>query len=117
MSWFALEWSIVGPAIVAGLLVLSLHVPLGQVVLQRGPGATPEQNCRRIDSPSAKYTEISPGVPVESASTAGGRLRPQPMYRWNQLTPPLSDSYSANRDTDSGPQVIGPSHFMMKTTF
>ena len=36
MSWIALEWSIVGPAIVAGLLVLCLHVPLGQVVLARG---------------------------------------------------------------------------------
>ena len=36
MSWLNLEWSIVGPAVVAGLLVLSTHVPLGQVVLKRG---------------------------------------------------------------------------------
>ncbi|MEJ8567763.1 metal ABC transporter permease [Elongatibacter sediminis] len=36
MSWVAVEWSIIGPAVVAGLLVLSTHVPLGQVVLQRG---------------------------------------------------------------------------------
>lgn len=31
-----LNWSILGPAIVAGLLVLSTHVPLGQEVLKRG---------------------------------------------------------------------------------
>ncbi len=36
MSWEAVEWTIVGPALVAGLLVLSTHVPLGQVVLRRG---------------------------------------------------------------------------------
>jgi zinc/manganese transport system permease protein len=36
MSWEAVEWTIVGPAMVAGLLVLSTHVPLGQVVLKRG---------------------------------------------------------------------------------
>lgn len=32
----ALEWSILGPAFVAGLLVLGLHVPLGLEVLKRG---------------------------------------------------------------------------------
>src|SRR5210317_1100177 len=32
----SLNWSILGPAIVAGLLVLSTHVPLGQEVLKRG---------------------------------------------------------------------------------
>lgn len=36
MSWDLLDWSIIGPAMGAGLLVLSTHVPLGQVVLQRG---------------------------------------------------------------------------------
>lgn len=36
MSWDLVDWSIIGPAMVAGLLVLSTHVPLGQVVLQRG---------------------------------------------------------------------------------
>ena len=36
MSWEAVEWTIVGPALVAGILVLSTHVPLGQVVLKRG---------------------------------------------------------------------------------
>lgn len=36
MIWDAVEWVIVGPALVAGLLVLSTHVPLGQVVLTRG---------------------------------------------------------------------------------
>jgi len=30
------DWSILGPAFVAGLLVLSTHVPLGHVVLNRG---------------------------------------------------------------------------------
>ena len=30
------DWSIVGPAFVAGLIVLSTHVPLGQEVLKRG---------------------------------------------------------------------------------
>jgi zinc/manganese transport system permease protein len=30
------DWSIIGPAFVAGLLVLSTHVPLGQEVLKRG---------------------------------------------------------------------------------
>jgi zinc/manganese transport system permease protein len=36
MNWELLDWSIIGPALAAGLLVLSTHVPLGQVVLQRG---------------------------------------------------------------------------------
>ncbi len=36
MSWELLDWYIIGPALVAGMLVLSTHVPLGQVVLQRG---------------------------------------------------------------------------------
>lgn len=36
MNWELLDWTIIGPALVAGLLVLSTHVPLGQVVLKRG---------------------------------------------------------------------------------
>ena len=36
MSWELMDWTIIGPALVAGFLVLSTHVPLGQVVLQRG---------------------------------------------------------------------------------
>ena len=36
MNWEFLEWYIIGPALAAGLLVLSTHVPLGQVVLRRG---------------------------------------------------------------------------------
>jgi zinc/manganese transport system permease protein len=36
MDWSLLDWSIIGPALAAGLLVLSTHVPLGQVVLRRG---------------------------------------------------------------------------------
>ncbi len=36
MNWDGLELSILGPACLAGLLVLSTHVPLGQQVLARG---------------------------------------------------------------------------------
>jgi len=36
MSVELLDWSILGPAFFAGLLVLSTHVPLGQEVLKRG---------------------------------------------------------------------------------
>ena len=36
MNLAALDWSILGPAWLAGLLVLSTHVPLGQQVLARG---------------------------------------------------------------------------------
>jgi zinc/manganese transport system permease protein len=36
MNWDLLDWSIIGPALMAGMLVLSTHVPLGQVVLERG---------------------------------------------------------------------------------
>jgi zinc/manganese transport system permease protein len=36
MNWQALDWSIVGPALIAGLLVLATHVPLGTQVLDRG---------------------------------------------------------------------------------
>jgi zinc/manganese transport system permease protein len=36
MSWSALDWGILGPALVAGLLVLATHVPLGMQVLDRG---------------------------------------------------------------------------------
>lgn len=36
MNMELLNWSILGPAIVAGFLVLSTHVPLGQEVLKRG---------------------------------------------------------------------------------
>jgi zinc/manganese transport system permease protein len=34
--WHPLDWSIVGPALVAGLLVLATHVPLGMQVLRKG---------------------------------------------------------------------------------
>ena len=36
MNWDGLDISILGPAFLAGLLVLSTHVPLGQEVLRRG---------------------------------------------------------------------------------
>jgi zinc/manganese transport system permease protein len=36
MNWHALDWSILGPALLAGLLVLATHVPLGMEVLSRG---------------------------------------------------------------------------------
>lgn len=36
MNMELLDWSILGPAVIAGLLVLSTHVPLGQEVLKRG---------------------------------------------------------------------------------
>ena len=36
MSFTALDWSILAPAWLAGLLILSTHVPLGQQVLARG---------------------------------------------------------------------------------
>ena len=36
MNGWSVDFSIVGPAIVAGLLVLSTHVPLGREVLRRG---------------------------------------------------------------------------------
>ena len=36
MNWSALDWAILGPALVAGLLVLATHVPLGTQVLDRG---------------------------------------------------------------------------------
>jgi zinc/manganese transport system permease protein len=36
MNLELLDWSILGPAIVAGFLVLSTHVPLGKEVLKRG---------------------------------------------------------------------------------
>ena len=36
MNWDLVDWSIIGPALAAGLLVISTHVPLGQEVLKRG---------------------------------------------------------------------------------
>lgn len=36
MNWSALEWGILGPALVAGLLVLATHVALGAQVLDKG---------------------------------------------------------------------------------
>jgi len=36
MNWGALDWSIVGLPMIAGLLVLATHVPLGTQVLDRG---------------------------------------------------------------------------------
>jgi zinc/manganese transport system permease protein len=36
VSWHALDWGILGPALIAGLLVLATHVPLGAQVLDRG---------------------------------------------------------------------------------
>lgn len=36
MNWGLLELDILGPAVAAGLLVLSIHVPLGREVLKRG---------------------------------------------------------------------------------
>ncbi|NCT48618.1 MAG: metal ABC transporter permease, partial [Paraglaciecola sp.] len=36
MNWQALDVSIIGPALLAGLLVIATHVPLGRAVLNRG---------------------------------------------------------------------------------
>ena len=36
LHWHPVDWSIVGPALVAGLLVLATHVPLGRQVLRKG---------------------------------------------------------------------------------
>ena len=36
MNWIALDLSILGPALLAGVLVIATHVPLGQRVLERG---------------------------------------------------------------------------------
>jgi len=36
MNWGAVDFSILGPALITGLLVSATHVPLGQRVLQRG---------------------------------------------------------------------------------
>jgi zinc/manganese transport system permease protein len=36
MNWSALDWGILAPAFIAGLLVLATHVPLGTQVLDRG---------------------------------------------------------------------------------
>jgi zinc/manganese transport system permease protein len=36
MNWGALDWGILGPPLIAGLLVLATHVPLGTQVLDRG---------------------------------------------------------------------------------
>ena len=36
MNWSALDWGILGPAFIAGILVLATHVPLGTQVLDRG---------------------------------------------------------------------------------
>jgi len=36
VNWIALDWGILGPAFIAGLLVLATHVPLGMQVLDRG---------------------------------------------------------------------------------
>src|SRR6516164_4991614 len=36
MNWGALDWGILGPALIAGLLVLATHVALGMQVLDRG---------------------------------------------------------------------------------
>ncbi|MDO9236506.1 MAG: metal ABC transporter permease [Aquabacterium sp.] len=36
LTWHEVDWSIVGPALIAGLLVLATHVPLGLQVLKKG---------------------------------------------------------------------------------
>jgi len=36
VNWSALDWGILGPALLAGLVVLATHVPLGAQVLDRG---------------------------------------------------------------------------------
>ena len=36
MNWSVIDFSILGPALIAGLLVTLTHIPLGQRVLQRG---------------------------------------------------------------------------------
>jgi zinc/manganese transport system permease protein len=36
MNWSAIDLGILGPALLAGLLVLATHVPLGMQVLDRG---------------------------------------------------------------------------------
>ncbi len=36
LHWEALDWGLLGPAFIAGLLVLATHVPLGMQVLRKG---------------------------------------------------------------------------------
>lgn len=96
MNWDGLDFSILGPACLAGILVLSTHVPLGQQVLSRG--------IIFIDLAIAQVAalgvilaqyygvdEHSYGVQIAAtaAALAGGALLTLTDRRWPQYQEPL----------------------------
>ncbi len=95
----AIDWTIIGPAFAAGLIVLSTHVPLGQEVLKRG--------IIFIDLAIAQVAGLGviaayamdwdpQGIEVQVAATGSAVLAALGLYwterRWAKIQEPLIGS-------------------------
>ena len=90
------DWSIVGPALVAGLIVLSTHVPLGQEVLRRGIIFIDLAIAQvaGLGVIAAYAMEWDPeGIQVEIAAVSAAMLAALGLYwtekRWPKIQEPL----------------------------
>jgi len=96
MNWEGLELGILGPACLAGLLVLSTHVPLGQQVLARGIifidlAIAQVAALGVILAQALGVDEHGYGVEIAAAIAAlcGGALLTWTDRRWPELQEPL----------------------------
>ncbi|MBT8083182.1 MAG: metal ABC transporter permease [Gammaproteobacteria bacterium] len=91
-----IDWSIIGPAMVAGLLVLSTHVPLGQEVLRRGIVFIDLAIAQvaALGVIAAYALEWDPeGIEVEIAAVSAALIAALGLYwtekRWSRIQEPL----------------------------
>ena len=96
MNWEGLELGILGPACLAGLIVLSTHVPLGQQVLARGIifidlAIAQVAALGVILAQALGVDEHGYGVEIAAAIAAlcGGALLTWTDRRWPELQEPL----------------------------
>ena len=92
----AIDWTIIGPAFAAGLIVLSTHVPLGQEVLRRGIIFIDLAIAQvaGLGVIAAYAMEWDPeGIEVQLAATGSAILAAIGLYwterRWGKIQEPL----------------------------
>ena len=92
----AIDWTIIGPAFAAGLIVLSTHVPLGQEVLKRGIIFIDLAIAQvaGLGVIAAYAMEWDPeGIEVQLAATGSAILAAIGLYwterRWGKIQEPL----------------------------
>jgi len=94
----ALDWGILGPALVAGLLVLATHVPLGIQVLRKGIVEIDVEDLRF--HPGCLKTEETASGP---GPTSGAFQPLRSFLAYQTAASPIS----ASRSKDNSPTVPG----------